>query len=132
MQSAPSAASMTDDDSDMEQDLDEGDVSGFDDEIEYEDANDEEEEDEDTSPTHHKSVTWSPSPSSPALDHGRAHLYQDSESHIIASPCSSPPRHLHSPSSSSRINHTYTPSSSAYIQACRDSTVSTTLRPAFR
>lgn len=128
LQSAPSAASMTDDDSDMEEDLDNGEGSGLDDENEFDDTI-AEDDDEDmsavASPTQHKSVTWSPSPSPP-----QTRLNQDSESRAIAPPCSSPPRHLYP--SSSRIGHTYMPSSPAYIQACRDSRVSTTLRPAFR
>ena len=140
LQSAPpSVASMTDDDDD-DMGEEDGEGSGMDDdENEFDDMTI---EDMDmsaaaaaavASPTHHKSVTWSPSPS--PTDHTRTtRSNQDSESRIIAPPpCSSPPRHLYSSSSSSSgSRHTYVPSSPAYIQACRDSTVSTTLRPAFR
>ena len=89
-----------------------------------------------------KSATWSPPPSSPT-SHTRTRLiYDDPQPHTgtrpAAAPCSttttttsSPPRLSH-PSSFSRSGYTYTPSSPAFAQACRDSTVSTTLRPAFR
>jgi hypothetical protein len=77
------------------------------------------------------SVVWSRSSSAPTDSDG-ARLYLDSQSRNIEPPYSPQTRHSHSTSTSSRTAHTYSPTSPAYIQACRDSTVSTTLRPAFR
>jgi hypothetical protein len=132
MQSESSATSLTDDDSDMAEDFDDGQASRFDGEDEDGHMEDDNEDGNTTNPVgpRHTSVTWSLSPSPPA-DHQRGHLYQDSQSHIIA-PSGSSPRHSHSPFSTSRLGYMYMPSSPAYVQACRDTTVSTTLRPAFR
>jgi hypothetical protein len=120
---------------------DDDEQEGEDDMRDEEDEAEDEDEDMQYIPSHShtnhtKSVTWSPSQSPPAAHpHPHQRQYQDSHSRVVPAtpPCTTSPRHAHAHSSpSSCVSQTYTPSSPAYVRACRDPTVSTTLRPAFR
>lgn len=120
-QTTLSAASFTDDDFDMEQMSDDGEDSAFDDDEEYADY------DEETRITHYQ-----PSRLSLTSDHSRAASYQYSLSgaHI---PSFVTQYSGFSPSVPQRFGRiVYSPSSSMYVQSCKDTKVSTTLRPAFR
>lgn len=112
-----SAASFTDDDLDMEQISDDGEDSAFDDEDDEDDADDDENDETKTNRYSHN----------PPADYRYDHSYQYSPSFSLT-------RYSESssavPQRPGRI--VYSPSSPAYVQSCKDTKVSTTLRPAFR
>jgi len=130
-----SAASFTDDDFDMDQISDDGEDSTFDDQDEQDDADEEEaeEEEEEEEDCETRTTHCSLVPFTTSTEHGRNHsyLYPQSRAHT---PSSSLARYSESSSSvPQRLGRiVYSPSSPVYMQSCKDTKVSTTLRPAFR